>query len=255
MPCGQCGTENPPGTKFCSNCGTALAPVAQAPGYGAQSPGFGGTVSPQAARPPSSISIDFRRLGTGDLVAMGGSVLLFISLFLTWYSTPGFSTSALGSSTDVGTVSGGWRVLILVLDIVILLYLFVRTMTPRGFRLPLPHWQLLTVALGLQFLLTLLAFLVKPGAGVHWSWGYGAFIGLVAAIIALAGGIMRRNEAEIVVPGVPRAGFASFRSTAAAPQMGVTPGGGAQGTICSQCGTAVPTGTPYCTTCGAPTSS
>jgi hypothetical protein len=122
----------------------------------------------------------------------------------------------------------------------------------------LPHWQLLTVALGLQFLLTLLAFLVKPSTGdptIGVSWGYGAFIGLVASIIALAGGIMRRNEAEIVVPGVPRAGFSSFRSTVSAPQMGVTPGGGAQGTICAQCGTAVPTGTPYCTTCGAPTSS
>ena len=21
MPCGQCGAENPPGTKFCANCG------------------------------------------------------------------------------------------------------------------------------------------------------------------------------------------------------------------------------------------
>jgi len=260
MPCGQCGTENPPGTKFCSNCGTALAPVAQAPGYGAQSPGFGGTVSPQAARPPSSISIDFRRLGTGDLVALGGSVLLFISLFLTWYTvkvSDQFGSFG-GSTSALGTGAGGWRVLILVLDILIILYLFVRTLTPRGLHLPLPHWQLLTVALGLQFLLTLLAFLVKPSSGdpsVGISWGYGTFIGLVAAIIALAGGIMRRNEAEIVVPGVPRAGFASFRSTAAAPQMGVTPGGGAQGSICSQCGTAVPTGTPYCTTCGAPTSS
>jgi hypothetical protein len=268
MPCAQCGAENPPGTKFCSNCGTAIQPAAeppgynnpppgyaaQPPGYGTQSPGFGGTVGPQQARPPTSISIDFRRLGTGDIVAMGGSVLLFISLFLTWYSTPGFSTSALGSSADGVQVSGGWRVLILVLDIIILLYLFLRTMTPRGLRLPLPHWQLLTVLLSLQVLLTLIAFLVKPGDGVHWSWGYGAFIGLVASIIALGGGIMRRNEAEIVVPGVPRAGFSSFRSTPGGPQMGATPGGGAQGTICAQCGTAVPTGTPYCTTCGAPTS-
>jgi hypothetical protein len=173
---------------------------------------------------------------------------------LTWYSTDGFSTSALGSSANGAQVSGGWRVLILVVDILVLLYLFLRTMMPRGLHLPLPHWQLLTVALGLQVLLTLIAFLVKPGEGVHWSWGYGAFVGLVAAIIALAGGIMRRNEAENVVPGVPRAGFASFRSSSGAPPMGATPGGGAQGTICAQCGTAVSTGTPYCTTCGAPTS-
>jgi len=270
MPCGQCGTENPPGTRFCSNCGTALAaappgqapgqPPAQAGGFPPQSQGFGGTVAPQQPRQPSSISIDFRRLGTGDIVAAGGSVLLFISLFLSWYTikvSDQFGDIG-GSTSALGTGAGGWRVLILVIDILVLLYLFVRTMTPRGLHLPLPHWQLLTVALGLQFLLTLLAFLVKPStgdSGIGVSWGYGAFIGLVASIIALAGGIMRRNEAEIVVPGVPRAGFASFRSNTGAPQMGATPGGGAQGTICSQCGTAVPTGTPYCTTCGAPTSS
>ena len=261
MPCASCGAENPPGTKFCANCGTALgapAPVqgqapAQPQGF-AQGPpqGFGGTVAPQGPRAQSSISIDFRRLGVGDMIAGGGSVLLFISLFLSWYTALGQSTSALGSG------AGGWRVLILVLDILILLYLFIRTMTPRGFHLPLPHWQLLTVFLGLQFLLVLLAFLVKPsatdlnGVPISISWGYGAFIGLVASLIALAGGIMRRSEPEVVVPGVPHGGFGSFRATPQPPQAGVTPGGGAQGILCGQCGTAVAPGTPYCTTCGAP---
>jgi hypothetical protein len=258
MPCASCGAENPPGTKFCANCGTAVGAPTQAQGVPAQPQvyaqpappqGFGGTVAPQGPRPQSTVSIDFRRLGVGDMVAIGGSLLLFISLFLSWYTVPGFSTSALG------TGAGGWRVLILVLDILILLYLFIRTMTPRGFHLPLPHWQLLTVLLGLQFLLTLLAFLVKPSAddtGISISWGYGAFIGLVAAIVALAGGIMRRSEPEIVVPGVPHGGFGSFRATPQQPPIGVTPGGGAQGTLCAQCGTAVAPGTPYCTTCGAP---
>ena len=91
MPCGSCGAENPPGTKFCANCGTALAQEGAAQG-------FGGTVVPPAPRQPSSVSIDFRRLGTGDIIAAGGSVLLFISLFLPWYSVTGegvsYSTSA-----------------------------------------------------------------------------------------------------------------------------------------------------------------
>ncbi|MGO9344154.1 MAG: zinc ribbon domain-containing protein [Acidimicrobiales bacterium] len=254
MPCASCGAENPPGTKFCANCGAALVSGApsqgQAPGYAQQSQaqGFGGAVAPQGPRAQTSVSIDFRRLGIGDIVSIGGSILLFISLFLTWYTVPNGG----GSTSALGTGAGGWRVLILVLDILILLYLFVRTMTPRGFRLPLPHWQLLTVFLGLQFLLTLLAFLVKPSVGVSISWGYGAFIGLVAAAVALAGGIMRRSEPEIVVPGVPHGGFGTFRATPQQPPIGVTPGGGAQGTLCAQCGTAVAPGTPYCTTCGAP---
>ena len=254
MPCAQCGAENPAGTKFCANCGApqaqAAAPVQQQPG--AQGGGWTTPAGPQQSRPQSSVSIDFRRLGTGDIIAVSGCILLFISLFLSWYSVSGedisFSTSAIGS------YSGGWRVLILILDILIILYLFIRTMTPRGIRLPLPHWQFLTVLLGLQFLLTLLAFLIKPSTGDHWSWSYGAFIGLVAAVIAVIGGIVRRNEPEVMVPGVPRTGFSSFRTTPQPPAMGTTPGGGAQGTSCAQCGSSVPPGTPYCTTCGAPIS-
>jgi hypothetical protein len=254
MPCGQCGAENPPGTKFCVNCGSPQAAQTTQTSQVSQpsqmpNQGFGTAVGPTQARPPSQVSIDFRRLGTGDIVAMSGLVLLFISLFLSWYSVPGESVSALGDG------AGGWRVLILVLDILILLYLLIRTMTPRGLHLPLPHWQLLTALLGLEFLLTLLAFLVKPsGGGISVSWSYGAYMGLVFAIVALAGGIMRRNEAEIVIPGVPRTGFSSFRAMPQAPQMGATPGGGAQGSACAQCGSSVPPGTPYCTTCGAPVS-
>jgi zinc-ribbon domain len=250
MPCAQCGAQNPPGTKFCSNCGATIDAQPAQP----QTQGFGGPVSPTAPRPQTAISIDFRRLGIGDIIALAGSVLLFISLFLTWYTIPGGG----GSASALGSGAGGWRVLILVLDIIVILYLFVRTMTPRGFTLPLPHWQLLTVVLGLQFLLTLLAFLVKPSSGISGvsvSWGYGAFIGLIVSVIALIGGIMRRSESEVVVPGVPRSGFGSFSSTPAAPQMGITPGGGSQGSICAQCGSAVPTGNPYCPTCGAPASS
>ncbi len=266
MPCTQCGAENPPNTKFCVNCGApqAAAPPQAPPTSQFSQPsqvpnpgGFGQAVAPAQQRPPSQVSIDFRRLGTGDIVAAIGLVLLFIDLFLSWYTASEDSISE--STSALGTGAGGWRFLILVLDILILIYFLIRTMTPRGLRLPLPHWQLLTGLLSLEFLLTLLAFLIKPSLGpdsegISISWSFGAYIGLVVALIALAGGIMRRNEPEIIVPGVPRAGFGSFRQMPQGPGMGAAPGGGAQGSTCSQCGSAVPPGTPYCTTCGAPTS-
>ena len=127
MFCPQCGTNNPEGTHFCSNCGAGIgvqqAPAGVAPPAPAQPPPPG-TVGPTGSAPPggyagapgsyapgpqqgqgfgsavgggyqtgapahSTVSVDFRRLGMGDLVALGGTVLLFISLFLSWYSATG----------------------------------------------------------------------------------------------------------------------------------------------------------------------
>src|SRR5580658_11736 len=118
MFCPQCGTSNPDGTHFCSNCGTALGqqgapagvatppaqppvqpqaqppapPPAQPPAPAAYPPaaqqgqGFGSAVgggyqmggpgAPGVTGAPAhnAVSVDFRRLGTGDLVAFGGTI-------------------------------------------------------------------------------------------------------------------------------------------------------------------------------------
>ena len=47
--------------------------------------------------------MDFRRLGTGDLVAAGGGLLLFISMFLPWFSVdagPPESENLCGAGVD-----------------------------------------------------------------------------------------------------------------------------------------------------------
>jgi hypothetical protein len=88
---------------------------------------------------------------------------LFISLFLPWYRNGFSGTSVTVSTTRPG--AGGWRVLILILCIVIVGYLFVRTIWELP-GLPIPHWQVLAAATILNALLTIIAFLVKPGGGV-----------------------------------------------------------------------------------------
>ena len=277
MFCPQCGTNNPDGTHFCSNCGSALAgqqgapggftpPAAQPPaaappavtppaaappagGYtgapGSYAPGppqgqgFGSAVGggyqtgPAGAPVHSAVSVDFRRLGTGDLVAAGGTILLFISLFLAWYSVtgqdPNTGLTITITNSALGQYAGGFRFLVLVLAIFVFLYLLARTFAPRGFRLPLPHWQILSILVGLQLLLTILTFFLKPsdqgGPGVSWS--YGAYIGLVASLIAMAGAVLRKNEPEVIVPGAPRGGFGGgfggVRAGAAPTQMGGGP--------------------------------
>jgi hypothetical protein len=55
--------------------------------------------------------------------------------------------------------------------------------------LPLRHEQILGAAAAVNLLLVLIGVLVMPGGGsslVKVSWDFGAFIGLAAAIVAVA---------------------------------------------------------------------
>jgi hypothetical protein len=54
------------------------------------------------------------------------------------------------------------------------------------FKLPMADEQLLLIATAVNAVLSILAFLFKPG-GIGFSgigWGFGAFLGLAAAIVA-----------------------------------------------------------------------
>jgi hypothetical protein len=304
MFCGQCGTNNAPGIHFCGNCGARMfetaapAPVAQAPvpapppANVAPAPmapppsqpmppaNYGGAGYPadEPARRTGTLSIDFRRLGTADWVALGATILLLVSLFLSWYSATGEDDADVIITVKenvFGQFAGGFRVLVLVTCILVILYLFVRTMTPRGLRLPLPHWQVLTILTTLQAILTVLTFFLKPGAGtgIPVSWQYGAYIGLPAAVIAAVASAMRSREPEIIVPGTPRAGFGAGYGGGSPGYGGPSYGPPGYGspvppqqvapqqvapppvavTQCAQCGAAVQVGTPYCSNCGTPT--
>jgi hypothetical protein len=221
-----------------------MSPQAQA-----QAPAGGIAGAPSA--PGAQISVDFRRLGTGDIVAGVGTLLVFISVFLPWYTYAGLS----GSLSD----AGGWRILILVLSILTLIYIFLRSLPLTNVRLPMAHWQLLTGVLGLQFLLILIAFIDKPG-GAYVGWGFGSFFGLVVGLIALAGGILRKNEPEHINPAARRASLGSLMPSVvtattappqtAAPTQAQAPAAG--GPACARCGSALTPGTTFCTNCGAP---
>ena len=54
-------------------------------------------------------------------------------------------------------------------------------------KLPLADEQVLLIIVGVNALLTIFAFVLKPG-GVVFSgvgWGFGAFVGVAAALVAL----------------------------------------------------------------------
>jgi hypothetical protein len=86
-----------------------------------------------------------------------------------------------------GSVDGLWHGY-MYLTLLLCLALFAYLIVKAGFetspvKLPLAEPQLFLVATGINALLTVISFLTKPSGT---SWNLGAYIGLIAAIVAVA---------------------------------------------------------------------
>ena len=194
MTCSQCGSDVAAGWAACPHCG------APQPGSGTQEaqaqPPHSAQVPPQysaQAPPPQSapaaapaFNFDIKRLTRDDQIVGGASLLLLISLFLPWY------TASFGGASASLSGTGGhnflWIVFILALAAVVYMILKAGFET-LPFDLPLSPDQLLLVLTGVNLVLVLIAFLLKPGTGatlinVSVGWGLGAFVGLICAIVA-----------------------------------------------------------------------
>lgn len=108
--------------------------------------------------------------------------VLFISLFLPWY-TYNFGIG----SVSVDGLWHGWMYLALLICLAILVYLVsLAGFSELPFKMPITGVQLLLFGSAANLVLVVLAFIDKPG-GVGFSgigWGWGAFVGLIAAVIA-----------------------------------------------------------------------
>ena len=110
------------------------------------------------------------------------TLVLFISLFLPWYTY----SFGLGS-VSVDGLWHGWMYIVFLLSLVILVYLVSRAgFGEMPYKLPVSGDQLLLGGSAINLVLTVIAFVDKPG-GVGFSgigWGWGAFVGLIAAVVA-----------------------------------------------------------------------
>jgi hypothetical protein len=188
--CPQCQSQASDEANNCPNCGAALsaaaAPSQAAPAAG---PPPGSTPPPAAApagagAPASAVppfKFDVARWTRADRIAGVATVVLFICLFLPWFTISfGFGS---------GSVNGlwhGWMWLSLILSIAIIAYL---VLLAGWEKLPIsqdvPHLTVMLIATIVNAVLVLISFIDKPG-GSGVGWGFGAIVGLIAALAAAA---------------------------------------------------------------------
>jgi hypothetical protein len=136
------------------------------------------------------MKFDMDRLTQADKITGIASFVLLISVFLPWFSVSvgalGISASASGS----GTSAHGYLWLVFLLCLVIIGYLLYRALVEKlPFELPVAHEHVLLILTGINFVITLIAWIFKPSSGfgaVKVSWAWGSFVGLAAAIVAVA---------------------------------------------------------------------
>jgi hypothetical protein len=147
--------------------------------------GTSGGFTQRSGLPPASV--DLSRLSTVDRIVAGGTLVTMISLWLPWFTA---SVKGLGAAGSIsGTGDHGWLWIEFLLALALLAYLAGRAAWGQlPFRLPFSHETLLIAATGLQFLLILIGFIAKPAGGfdVSVGWGFGAFLALIASIVAAA---------------------------------------------------------------------
>ncbi len=114
-------------------------------------------------------------LNAADRVTGPATLALLVSFWLPWYSIGPFSADGLSVH--------GWLFIAVLDSIVLVLYVLITALgvgdlVEQG---RLSKDQLLALMTGVNVALVALAFLLKP-AGFSWSWG--AFLALIAAVVA-----------------------------------------------------------------------
>jgi hypothetical protein len=143
-----------------------------------------GSYTPRPAGP--SFNFNLNRLTRVDKIVAIATLVTFISLWLPWYSVSvGGLDGSESISFDATSWGHGWMWLELLVAIALLVYLVARTgWDTLPFNLPVAHAPLLIVGTGLQLLLVVLDFAIIPYGNEGMGWGWGAFIGLIAALAA-----------------------------------------------------------------------
>ena len=158
--CSRCLIEVFPGTALCPKCGAAIRPY----------------LMPRTA--PKRVGKWRQRLNAlnaKDRVAGPATLVLLVSLWLPWYTIGPFSADGLSVH--------GWLFIAVLNSIVLVLYVLITAfgvgdLAEQG---RMSKDQLLALITGVNVALVVLGFLLKPA---QFSWSWGAYLALAAAILA-----------------------------------------------------------------------
>ena len=183
--CPHCGSEAADDARACPSCGASLSAGSRgtqdAPSVSAPAPAAPAAAAPSASAMPA-YKFDAARWTLADRIAGVATVVLFISLFLSW-----FGISVIGITVTASGVSAhGYLYIVMILSILIIAYLVLRAgweELPGGINLP--HLTTMLTATLVNLVIVFLAFVFKPG-GSGVGWEFGAFLALIAAIVAAA---------------------------------------------------------------------
>jgi hypothetical protein len=159
------------------------------------------------------MTFDANRLKFGDLIAGGGAVVLFISLFLDWYSV---SVKGAGKFGNLGGGNafdslGIGPLFLLLVALVVIAIVVMRALGQETPQLPVP---LSTVILGLgalAALYVLFRLLVTPSVdgnalvnsdSFDVGRSFGIFLAFLSTLAITAGGFLSARERGEAVPGV-----------------------------------------------------
>ena len=163
----------------------------------------------EASRAEGGGYLDTSRLSPGEFVGMAAGVVLFLSLFLPWFTTDGSNpNSRLGGATG-GDGVNAWHVfssLDILLTLAATAPFILSWILARGHRLTWKPGEV-TMIVGITAIVLILCngvILGRPGDTVGIGLGIGYFVGLLAAAGLLAAGYLRQavNGVDRKPPGV-----------------------------------------------------
>lgn len=165
---------------------------------------WGGRLRYEVEERSESPPFDLKRIGIGEFIGFAGSGILFLSLFLPWFSTscssPGRPRGCNPNSTLHGAVGdfNAWQTfakLDILLTLACIAPFVLAWIVIRGHALTWRPGEVTMIVGMVAALLILLNGIIlgKPGSDpVDISLGIGWFVGLVGALGILTGGLLRQ---------------------------------------------------------------